>query len=254
MVGWLREGEPGDDDGPLRRALGEAFPSRWPLHATEANSSGDGDRLRRAIRGVLGGRGWLLLARMQDDVRPDIAPLVGDPYPYALRALFARAALLFRTRAVRIHVRVADRAVAVRVGGSVAARGYIHHTFVHALARSAVEGLPTHATLLPVSARFRMDASTPAGLVVADSLANRAGSYLRRSTPLPLAALTERLREDFGIDVAVPGRAAPLPTLAADGPWDQAIRDRAAGLTLRPLQGMTWPDEQARLWMDEVAP
>ncbi|MES2639712.1 MAG: hypothetical protein V4850_09520 [Myxococcota bacterium] len=253
-MGWLREGAPGDDDAPLRRSLTEAFPSRWPLHATEANARGDGDRLRRAVRGVLGGRGWLVLARMHDDAHPDVGGLVGHPYPHALRAVLARTALLFRARPVRIHLRVADRGVAIRVGAGAAARGYMHHTYVHQLATSAVAGLRTEAALIAVCARFRMDTSAPAGLVVADSLANRAGHHLRRSGGMSLATFGARLTDDFGLEVVVPGRASPLPTLAADGPWEAAIRARASGVEVRPPVGGDWRDEQARMWIDEVAP
>lgn len=252
VVGWLRPGLPGADDAPLRRKLREAFPAAWPLHATEANERGDGDRLRAAVRGVLGGQGLLVLARMDDAPRPDLGVVAAHPYVYALRALLARTALLFRDAPTRVHLRVADRWIGVRVGGGTA-RAFVHATFVHAIARAAVVGLPTKVVFLPAHARYRMDETAPAGIVIADVLANRVGHHLRRRGGPSLADLSGALEQDFGIAVAVTGRVAELPTLTADGAWDQAIRAAAAAQDGPPLRGQGWAEEQARRWIEEVA-
>lgn len=253
VVGWLRPGEPGDDEGPVRRALLAAFPQRWPLHAAEANAANDGDRLRAAVRAAVGGKGWLVCARMHSQPRGDLGLLVGEPYPWALRALFTRVLLMLRDQAVRVHVRVADRGVPVRVGAGMV-RGYMHHTFVHTIGRSAAIDLPTAARLNVVSARFKMDATTPAGLIVADTFANQLGYRLRTGAAGTLVSLSRSLEDTLGVRVETVGRFGPLSSLAADGPLDQAIRDAARSREVPALGRASWAEHQAQDWVDEVRP
>ncbi|MFN7145708.1 MAG: hypothetical protein ACK4YP_18170 [Myxococcota bacterium] len=98
-----------------------------------------------------------------------------------------------------------------------------------------------------------MDAETPAGLIIADTFANQVGRHLREHRRAPLARLSQALVDDFGIGVAVAGRAGDLPTFTADGPCDQAVRDSLSMGTGVVPDGESWAEEQARRWIAEVA-